>query len=56
MVEAGRYLEFAHKSSPRKKTGIEKNPNPTVRNREFDFLFLTVEFFDLRIFSLGELL
>jgi hypothetical protein len=50
----GRYREFAHKNSPRKKTAIKKNS--TIRNRESDFLVLTVEFFDLRIFSLGEVL
>jgi hypothetical protein len=48
----GRYLEFAHKSAPRKKTAIE---NSTVIDREFDPLSITVEFFDLRIFSLGAL-
>jgi hypothetical protein len=50
----GRYLEFAGKSSPRKKTAIEKKS--TVSDREFDSLSDTVEFFDLRIFSSGELL
>ena len=28
----------------------------TVKNRKFDSLFFTVEFFGLRIFSLGEVL
>jgi hypothetical protein len=37
-----------------KKTAIEKNS--TVKNREFDSIFFTIEFFGLRIFSLGELL
>jgi hypothetical protein len=50
----GRYLEFAGKSAHRKKTAIKKNS--TVFNREFDSLLNTVEFFDLRIFSLGALL
>ena len=48
MVEGGKYLEFARKSSPRKKTAIEKNS--TLSDREFDYLSDTVEFFDLRIF------
>ena len=47
-------MEFACKSSPRKKTAIEKNS--TVSDKEFDSLSLTVEFFGLRIFSSGELL
>ena len=46
-------MEFAYKSSPRKKTTIKKNS--TVSDREFDSLSLTVEFFGLRIFSLGEI-
>jgi hypothetical protein len=50
----GRYREFAHKSARRKKTAIKKNS--TVIDREFDYLSITVEFFDLRIFSLGALL
>ena len=50
----GRYREFAYKSAPRKKTVIEKNS--TVSDRECDSLSLTVEFFDLRNFSLGALL
>jgi hypothetical protein len=37
-----------------KKTAIKKNT--TVSDREFDSLSLTVEFFDLRIFYLGEVL
>jgi hypothetical protein len=49
-----RYLDFAYKSAPRKKTAIEKNS--TVSDREFDSLLLTVEFFDLRTFYLGALL
>jgi hypothetical protein len=53
MVEAGT-LSLPVKVHPEKKTAIKKNS--TVRNREFDFLFLTVEFFGLRIFSLGALL
>jgi hypothetical protein len=44
----GRYLEFAHKSAPRKKTAIEKNS--TVADREFDLLSATVVFFGLLIF------
>jgi hypothetical protein len=47
-------MEFAHKSAPRKKTAIKKNS--TVSDREFDSRSLTVEFFGLRIFSLGALL
>ena len=47
-------MEFAHKSSPLKKTAIEKKP--TVRNREFDSLFLTVGFFSIAVFLRGELL
>jgi hypothetical protein len=54
MYGGGRYLEFAYKNPPRKKTAIKKNS--TVRDWEFDHLSLTVEFFDLRIFSLGEVL
>jgi hypothetical protein len=42
------------KVHPQKKTAIEKNS--TVVDREFDSLLITVEFFDLRIFSLGEIL
>jgi hypothetical protein len=47
-------VEFAYKSAPRKKTAIKKYS--TVIDREFDRLSITVEFFDLRIFSLGALL
>ena len=52
MVEVGTWslLTIVH---PEKKNAIKKNS--TVRNREFDSLFLTVEFFDLRIFSSGAL-
>jgi hypothetical protein len=39
-----------------RKIPFETVKDPTIRNREFDSLFLTVEFFGLRIFSLGELL
>ena len=53
MVEVGTW-SLLTKSAPRKKTAIEKNS--TVRNREFDKLFLAVEFFGLRIFYLGALL
>jgi hypothetical protein len=53
MVEAGTG-SLLTKSAPRKKTAIKKNS--TVIDREFDSLFLTVEFFDLRVFSLGEVL
>jgi hypothetical protein len=54
LYDGGRYLEFAYKNSQRKKTAIEKNS--TVIDSEFDSLSITVEFFDLRIFSLGEVL
>jgi hypothetical protein len=50
----GRYLEFAGKSAPRKKTAINKNS--TVIDREFDPVSITVEFFGLWIFSLGAIL
>ena len=50
----GRYLEFAVKSAPRKKTAIKKNS--TVIDRESDPVSITVEFFGLRIFTLGALL
>jgi hypothetical protein len=53
MVEAGT-SRFAAKSSPRKKTAIKKNT--TVIDMEFQSISITVEFFGLRIFSLGELL
>jgi hypothetical protein len=53
MVEAGTGSLTA-KIHPEKKTSIKKNS--TVSDREFDFLSDTVEFFDLRIFSLGEVL
>ena len=44
------------KVHPEKKTIIEKNSTVSdSRNREFDSLSLTVEFFDLRNFSLGAL-
>ena len=49
----GRYLEFAAKSALRKKIAIKKS---TVIDREFDLVSITVEFFGLRIFSLGALL
>ena len=53
MVEVGTW-SLPAKVHPDKKTAIKKNS--TVLNREFDSLFNTVEIFDLRIFSLGELL
>jgi hypothetical protein len=53
MVEAGTW-SFHAKVHPEKKTVIEKNS--TLSDREFDYLSDTVEFFDLRIFSLGALL
>jgi hypothetical protein len=49
----GRYLGFG-KSAPRKKTAVKKNSR--VIDREFDLVSITVEFFGLRIFSLGALL
>ena len=52
MVEAGTG-SFPTKI-PQKKNRNQKNS--TVGDREFDSLLLTVEFFDLRIFSLGALL
>ena len=52
MVEVGNWILFT-KVTP-KKTAIKKNS--TVSDREFDSLSDTVEFFDLRIFSLCELL
>jgi hypothetical protein len=51
-------IKFAS-SSLLTKVHLEKKPqskNLTVRNREFDFLFLTVEFFLITFFFLGELL
>ena len=51
MVEVGTWILFT-KVTP-KKTAIKKNS--TVSDREFDSLSDTVEFFDLRIFSLCEL-
>jgi hypothetical protein len=53
MVEAGTG-SLPAKVHPEKKTAIKKNS--TVIDREFDSLSITVEFFDLRIFSLGALL
>jgi hypothetical protein len=41
------------KFTPKKKRNQEKL---TVSDREFDSLSITVEFFGLRIFSLGEIL
>jgi hypothetical protein len=52
MVEVGTWILFT-KLTP-KKTAIKKKS--TVSDREFDSLSDTVEFFDLRIFSLCELL
>jgi hypothetical protein len=52
MVEAGTW-SLPVKVHP-KKTAIKNNS--TVSDREFDSLSLTVEFFDLRIFSFGALL
>ena len=52
MVEVGTWILFT-KVTP-KKTAIKKNS--TVSDREFDSLSDTLEFFDLRIFSLCELL
>jgi hypothetical protein len=53
MVEAGT-RSLPTKIHPEKKTAIKKNS--TVIDREFDPQSLTVEFFDLWIFSLGEVL
>jgi hypothetical protein len=53
MVEVGTW-SLPVKIHPEKKTAIEKNS--TVSDRECDSLSLTVEFLDLRIFYLGELL
>jgi hypothetical protein len=53
MVEVGTLSLFA-KVHPEKKPQSKKNS--TVSDREFDSLSLTIEFFDLRIFSLGALL
>jgi hypothetical protein len=53
MVEAGT-RSLPAKIHPEKKNRNQKNS--TVRDKEFDSLSLTVEFFDLRIFSLGEVL
>jgi hypothetical protein len=52
MVEAG--TGSLPTKIPPKKNSNQKNS--TVSDREFDSLSLTVEFFDLRIFSLGALL
>jgi hypothetical protein len=52
MVEAG--TGSLPTKIPQKKNRNQKNS--TVGDREFDSLLLTVEFFDLRIFSLGEVL
>jgi hypothetical protein len=49
----GRYPKFVYKSSP-KKIVIKKNS--TVSEKESDLLSLTVEFFFLRFFFLGELM
>ena len=53
MVEVGTWslLTIVH---PEKKTAIKKNS--TVRNREFDHLFITVEFFSITVFLTGALL
>ena len=51
MVEEGTWI-LSTKVTP-KKTAINKNS--TVSDKEFDSLSDTVEFFDLRIFSLCEL-
>jgi hypothetical protein len=53
MVEAGTG-SLPAKVHPEKKPQSKKNS--TVIDREFDSLSATVEFFDLRIFSLGALL
>jgi hypothetical protein len=53
MVEAGTG-SLPTKIHPEKKPQFKKNS--TVSDWEFDSLSLTVEFFDLRIFSLGEVL
>jgi hypothetical protein len=53
MVEVGTW-SLLFKSSQPKKNSNQKNS--TVSDREFDPLSLTVEFFGLQIFSLGELL
>jgi hypothetical protein len=53
MVEAGTG-SLPTKIHPEKKTAIKKNS--TVTDREVDSLSATVEFFVLRIFSLGEVL
>ena len=54
MYGGGRYLEFAHKSAPRKKSAIKKSS--TVSDRESDSLSDTVEVFLIAVFFLGELL
>jgi hypothetical protein len=54
MVEVGTWILFA-KVTP-KKTAIKKNSTVSDSLREFDSLSDTVEFFDLRLFSLCELL
>jgi hypothetical protein len=53
MVEAGTW-SLPVKVHTEKKTAIKKNS--TVSDREFDSLSDTVEFFDLRIFSVGAIL
>jgi hypothetical protein len=53
MVEAGTW-SLLTKVHPEKKPQSKKNS--TVTDREFDRLSATVEFFGLRIFSLGEVL
>jgi hypothetical protein len=53
MVEAGTW-SLQVKVHPEKKPQSKKNS--TVIDREFDSLSITVEFFDLRIFSLGAFL
>jgi hypothetical protein len=52
MVEVGN-LSLPTKIHPEKKP---QSKNSTVADREFDHLSAIVEFFDLRIFSLGEVL
>jgi hypothetical protein len=53
MVEVGIW-SLHIKVHSEKKNAIEKNS--TVKNEEFDTIFFTVEFFDLRNFSSGALL
>ena len=52
MVEAGDW-SLPVKVHPEKKP---QSKNSTVIDREFDSLSITIEFFDVRIFSLGEVL